>query len=94
MIPAVPPATTPTIVDCSEDATPSGNFDSYKLVQYFGSVQYEILPNLFTKLVLAHGKADYNKWSDTSVPPYSHETGKLLGLPLDMSARLRFMFLY
>ncbi|HEX6273342.1 MAG TPA: hypothetical protein VFZ53_09885, partial [Polyangiaceae bacterium] len=93
-IPPAMPGGTPTFADCSTDATPSGNFDSYKLVQYFAAIQGEILPNFFAKLVLAYGKADYNKWSDTGVPPYTNETGELMGMPLRASSRIRFMYLF
>jgi hypothetical protein len=91
--PPVPPNMAPTTEDCSRAPTAEGQFDSWKLTQYFFVAQYEPLPNLYTKLVLAHGKADYNRYSE-GLAPYSHETGELFGLPLDATARLRFMYLF
>jgi hypothetical protein len=80
--------------DCSENPTSTGRADTYKLTQFFGAVQYNILSSLYTKLVLAHGKADYNKYSTPGVPPYSHETGSLMGMPFDVDARIRFFLLF
>jgi len=94
LLPPATPGADSVRQDCSTVPNPQGNFDSYKLTQYFGAVQYEVMPNLFTKLVLAHGKADYNVYSTPNVLPYSHETGSLMGAPIDVSARLRFMYLF
>jgi hypothetical protein len=91
--PPVPPATEPTTEDCSEAPTTDGKFDTWKLSQYFAAIQYEPLPNFFAKLVLAHGKAEYYRYSE-EIPPYTDETGELFGLPIDANARLRVMYLF